>query len=228
MLLIAGCGQRIEIKIEPREHPLDTPTEPAETEKPACNEDGNCDAGEECSCVDCEKTFECRKQALGENEYLLKRGMSEKIAGKTLTFIELDSSGRTKIGVDEKTATIESTKTREIINKLEVTVLGTEYSTDPDKVIVKLLVKEYKPGPNEYLFEQTGSEMIIESVRIRLSYVEESTPKDFVKIDVGKALNQKVREEETRVIEGLSVTLLEAHPKGRPVESYAILKVEKA
>lgn len=224
VLLVAGCGHKVEIKIEP-----DKSVEKQVTpEQPLCDKNGKCDPGEKCDCADCKETFDCRKQALGENEYLLKRGMSEKIAGKTLTFVDLDSSGRTTISVDGVKREIEKTKFREIINKLEVTVLETEYSIDPDKIIVKLLAKEYSPGADEYLFEQAGSEKIIESVRIRLNKVEASTPKNFVRLDVGNALNEKVSEGETRQIEGLSITLLEAHPRGTPAESYAILKAKKA
>lgn len=223
VLFLAGCAERIEIKIEPSgQPPLEMP------EQPACNEDGKCDVTEDCDCVDCVETFECRKKMLEKDEYLLKRGMSEEVAGKTFTFIELDADGKATVSVDNVQMAIEKTKLREIVNMLEVTVLEPEYSLEPDKIIAKFLVKEYVPGPNEYLFESVGSEMIIESVRIRLSKVEYSTPKDFVRLDVGKAVSQKVRAGETEAIGGLSITLLEAHPKGTPKESYAILKVEKA
>lgn len=85
----------------------------------------------------------------------------------------------------------------------------------------------YEPGPNDYLFEKVGSEMIIESVRIRLNKVEASTPKDFVFLEVGEALREKIGVGETRIIEGLSITLLEAHPEETHLESYALLRVEK-
>ncbi|MBU4501056.1 MAG: hypothetical protein KKA79_00570 [Nanoarchaeota archaeon] len=85
----------------------------------------------------------------------------------------------------------------------------------------------YEPGPNDYLFEKVGSEKMIESVRIRLNRVEDSTPKDFVVLEVGDVLREKLEVGETRIIEGLSITLLEAHPAETPLESYAKLRVEK-
>lgn len=220
LVLLAGCGKKVEINI--------VPEEPEAEELPACNEDNICDATEDCDCIDCQETFECRRLAVGKDEYLLKKGMSEKIAGRTLTFVNLDSSGKTTVSVDGEKRSIEKTKFREIVNMLEVTVLETEYSIDPDNVISKFLLKEYQPGPDEYIFDRVGAEKIIESVRIRLNDVESSTPKNYVMLTVGDALNEKVREEEPKEIEGLLITLLEAHPRGTPVEDYAILKVEKA
>jgi len=85
----------------------------------------------------------------------------------------------------------------------------------------------YEPGYNDYLFEKVGSEKIIESVRIRLNKVEASTPKNFVILEVGDVLRNKLEVGETRIIEGLSITLLEAHPKEAPLESSALLRVEK-
>jgi hypothetical protein len=220
VLVVAGCGKKVSVTIED------------ETEKTTpeviCNNDGKCDALEECDCSDCKETFACRKLALGKDEYLLKEGMSERISEKNLIFLDLDASGKTTIKVGDMTRVIDRTKFKEIINGLEVTVLETEYDIDPENVIVKLLVKKYVPGLDEYFFEKEGSEMIIESVRIRINRVESSVPNNFVRLDVGNALNEKVKEGETRTIEGLSITLVEAHPRGIPTESYAILKVKKA
>lgn len=221
VLVVAGCGRKVEIKIE-KEQPEET------IPQVMCNNDGQCDAEEECDCADCKETFACRKLALGKDEYLLKEGMSEKISGKNLIFLDLDSSGSTTIKVDEVTRVIDKTKFKEIINGLEVTVLETEYNVDPENIIVKLLVKKYELGLDEYFFEREGSERIIESVRIRLNRVESSLPNNFVRIDVGNTLNEKVKEGETKTLEGLSITLIEAHPRGVPTESYAILKVKKA
>lgn len=187
VLVVAGCGRKVEIKIE-KEQPLEeTPPQIL------CNNDGKCDTGEECDCGDCKETFACRKLALGKDEYLLKEGMSERISEKNLMFLDLDASGKTTIKVGDVTRVIDKTKFREIISGLEVTVLETEYDIDPEKVIVKLLVKKYEPGLDEYFFEREGSEMIIESVRIRLNRVEASVPSNFVRLDVGNALNEKSR-----------------------------------
>ncbi len=221
VLVVAGCGKKVSVTIEDEPEKVITP-------EVICNNDGKCDTGEECDCSDCKETFACRKLALGKDEYLLKEGMSERISEKNLIFLDLDSSGKTTIKVGDVTRVIDRTKFKEIINGLEVTVLETEYDTDPEKVIVQLLVKKYVPGLDEYFFEREGSEMIIESVRIRLNRVEASVPTNFVRLDVGNALNEKVKEGETKAIEGLSITLVEAHPRGIPTESYAILKVKKA
>ena len=221
VLVVAGCGRKVSVTIEKEPEKVITP-------EVICNSDGKCDPVEECTCIDCKETFACRKLALGKDEYLLKEGMSEKISEKNLMFLDLDTSGKTIIKVGDVTRVIDKTKFKEIINGLEVTVLETEYNIDPEKVIVKLLVKKYVPGLDEYFFEREGSEMIIESVRIRLNRVESSVPTNFVRLDVGNALNEKVKEGETRTIEGLSITLVESHPRGIPTESYAILKVKKA
>ncbi len=221
VLVVAGCGKKVSVTIEDEPEKVITP-------EVICNNDGKCDALEECDCSDCKETFACRKLALGKDEYLLKEGMSEKVSGKNLIFLDLDSSGKTTVKIDDLTRVVDKTKTREIINGLEVTVLKTEYDIDPEKVIVQLLVKKYEPGLDEYFFEREGSEKIIESVRIRLNRVESSLPNDFVRIDVGNALNERVKEGETKTIEGLSITLVEANPRGIPTESYAILKVKKA
>lgn len=222
-LLVAGCGQKVEIKIGPEETkgPEEVP------EKPLCNLDGKCDVGEKCDCTDCKGTFDCRKAELGENEYLLKKGTSERTGGKTLTFLELDSSGKTTVSVDGVKRAIDKTKFREIINGLEVTVLETEYATEAEKTIVKIFSKAYEPGLDEYLFSQVGAEKIIESVRIRLNKAEYSSPKNYIFVDVGNSLNNKLKEGETKSIEGLSITVVEVHPRGTPLESYAILKVKK-
>lgn len=219
VLVVAGCGKKLSVTIE---------EEPEKIVEVMCNNDAKCDAIEDCDCSDCKETFACRKLALGKDEYLLKEGMSETIGDKKLFFLDLEASGKTTIKVGDVTRMIESTKSREIINGLEVTVLESEYGIDPEKVIVKILVKKYVPGLDEYFFEKVGSEMIIESVRIRLNRVEVSSPTNLVQLDVGDSLNQKVKEGETRALEGLSVTLVEAHPRGIPSESYAILKVKKA
>lgn len=220
VLVVAGCGKKVSVTVE------DVPKETAP--EVICNNDAKCDAAEDCDCNDCKTTFACRKLALGKDEYLLKESMSERIDEKNLYFLDLDASGKTTIKVGDVTRVIDRTKFREIINGLEVTVLESEYNIDPEKVIVKLLVKKYVPGLDEYFFEKVGSEMIVESVRIRLNRVEASSPTNFVYIDVGDTLNTKVKEGETRTIEGLSITLVEAHPRGTPSESYAILKVKKA
>jgi hypothetical protein len=220
VLVVAGCGKKVSVSIED--------TTEKTTPEVICNDDGKCDALEECDCSDCKETFACRKLALGKDEYLLKEGMSERISEKNLFFLDLDASGKTTIKVGDVTRVIDRTKFKEIINGLEVTVLETEYNIDPEKMIVKLLVKKYVPGLDEYFFEKEGSEMIIESVRIKLNRVESSVPTNFVRLDVGNKLNEKVKEGETRAIEGLSITLVEANPRGTPSESYAILKVKKA
>ncbi|MDP2907858.1 MAG: hypothetical protein Q8O03_08015 [Nanoarchaeota archaeon] len=220
VLVVAGCGKKVSVTIEDEPEKI--------TPEVICNNDAKCDTLEECDCSDCKETFACRKLALGKDEYLLKEGMSERISEKNLMFLDLDSSGKTTIKVVDVTRVIDRTKFKEIINSLEVTVLETEYDVDPEKVIVQLLVKKYVPGLDEYFFEREGSEMIIESVRIKLNRVESSVPANFVRLDVGNKLNEKVKEGETRAIEGLSITLVEAHPRGTPAESYAILKVKKA
>ncbi|MDP2908900.1 MAG: hypothetical protein Q8N77_03775 [Nanoarchaeota archaeon] len=220
VLFVAGCGQKVEIKIGP--------DETKEPEKPLCNLDGKCDVGEKCDCADCKETFDCRKAVLSEDEYLLKQGTSERIGGKTLVFLELDSSGKTTVSVDGVKRVIERTKFMEIVNGLEVTVLETEYATESGNRIVKVLSKAYAPGLDEYLFSQVGSEKIVESVRIRLNKVEYSSPSNYVLVDVGNSLNSKLKESETMVIEGLSITAVEVHPRGTPLESYAILKIKKA
>jgi len=221
VLVVAGCGKKVSVAIE------DIP-EQTTTPEVICNNDAKCDTTEDCDCNDCKTTFACRKLALEKDEYLLKTGMSESIGDKKLYFLELDSSGKTTIKIGDVTRVIDKTKFKEIINGLEVTVLETEYNINRDESIVKLLVKKYTPGLDEYFFEKVGSEMIIESVRIRLNRVEASTPTNFIYIDVGDSLNQKVKEGETKTIEGLSINLIEAHPRGIPSESYAILKVKKA
>lgn len=218
-LLLVGCGKKIDISIEDIEK---------EENIPVCNADGTCDEGELCDCADCKDKFECRQEALDPDEYLLKTGMSENIAGKKVTFVELDISGKITIKVDNVERVVEETKERQIINKMEVTVLETEYDNDRAERIVKLYVKELNLGPNEYLFEGEGSEKIIQSVRIKLTKVESSSPTNLVRLDVGNVFNQKFKVGEPKEIEGLNINVMEAHPKGFPKEKYIIVKVEKA
>jgi len=221
VLLAAGCGKKVEIKIEDTQKPaVETPVKPVF--------DGKCDTSEDCEFSECKESFPCRKLALNKDEYLLQKDMSEKIGGKTLTFVNLDSGGKISLKVDGITRVVETTKFKEIINGLEVTVLESKYSTNSDELEIKILSKPYVPGPDEYFFEKEGSEKIIESVRLRLSRVEKSSPNNFVRLDVGDTLNQKVIQGQTKTLEGLSITVVEAHPRGTPTESYAILKVTKA
>ena len=227
LVFLAGCGKKLEVAITDVEEPEEI-EEIEEIEKPVCNLDGTCDPEETCECDDCKDTFECRKEALGEDEYLLKIGMSETVAGKTLTFLDLDSDGKTTLKVDDRTWVMEKTKYKEVVNGLEVTVAEAEYDIDKEKIIIKVEAKEYVPGYNEYFFDGTGSEKIIESVRIQLRKVEESTPRNYVLLQVGDALNEKFKEGEPQEMAGLRITLVEANPRGIPRESYAILKVEKA
>lgn len=219
VLLLFGCGKELKVSLE------DTEPEP---EQPVCNSDGICDDGELCDCTDCTKTFECRRESLPPDEYLLKTDMSENIDGKRMTFVNLDSSGKTTISVDGTSRIIENTKFKEIINGLDVMVLETEYNNDRDERIVKIKVKKLNLEPNEYVFDGVGSEMLVESVRIRLNKVEVSSPSDFVRLDVGNVLNQKVKEGETKEIEGLNINVVEVWPKGTPIESYTLLKITKA
>lgn len=190
-----------------------------------CNNNGKCGSDEDCSCSDCTGLLRCKE--LEQNEYLLAKGEVKKVNGKSLTLLSLEPSGRSTLSVDGVTKEIPGTKVMEIINNLEVTVQEVSYDPVKERTEAIFKIKEYEPELDEYLFEKVGAEKIIESVRIRLNKVEKSTPQNFVLLDVGVALNEKVKEGETKEIEGLAVTLVKSWPKGTPSESYAILKVKK-
>jgi len=221
-LLLIGCNKEIQVSIEEKEEPV-----VVEPELPPCNNDRNCDPDETCECPDCQETFDCRRAALPQGEYLMKKGMIEDIAGKTVTFVNLDANGKTTMNVEGVERVIETTKFREIINDLEITVIETEYDTDNNNRIVKLKINKLELEPDEFLFNSVGSEMIVESVRIKVAKIQESTPTNLMIIDVGTKYTQKIKEGETKEIEGLSITAIEIHPRGTPLESYAILEVIK-
>ncbi len=235
LLPLAGCGQgkqyvcpdgrTVDKVSECQQEDITTKEKITANKENVCNNDGICKDEETCECNDCKELLKCKE--LGENEYFLKVGDSKKIGEKQIKLLDLTNDGKAKFKVDSVIREIQRTKEKEIINRIEITTKEINYDTNERVKEGIFLIKPYESKPNEYLFDKVGAEQIIESVRIRLNKVESSKPKNFVRMDVGNTLNQRFIESETKKVEGLKITLVQAFPKGTPSESYAIIKIEK-
>jgi hypothetical protein len=156
--------------------------------------------------------------------YNLKKSESMDFDGKSVKLKDVFDDGRTIVDVSGVAREIKSTKYLEIINGLEVTVMGITYqSTDPDASSATLKLNKLALNQSEYLFFNDQPQ-VIDKVEVTLSGVTPS----YIIVDTGDVLGMKIYPGSSKVVSGINITNVRAFPRGVRSEDYAILRVVKA
>lgn len=163
-------------------------------------------------------------EEVASNEFLIGLGDSIEFDKKTITLVALENIPRLKaiFDVDGIERDIYGTKSLEIINNIEVTIM--KYLNLENSIIVKL--EKFELGDNEYMITPR-KDIPIKNMKVHLEDVQDEG-KILINV-LGTDLEDSkliIKEGETKTFAGLKITNIDGFPRGFKIEEYAIIKIE--
>lgn len=148
------------------------------------------------------------------------------LLGHNIQLLEVSPGGSSVLEIDKMRWEVYSTKTREIVNGLDFSVVELQYDiNNPSNRSVVIEASNLELGPHEY-FLKWDEEKTIEGVSVKITNIRKS-PRS-VRFDIGNERKSvvSVLEGESESVDGLKISVVDAFARDLQYEGYAIVRFE--